>query len=272
MVTKQAGYESYRIEVTQEMSEAFTHFYFAENKSGEAITKTLLPSFQTILIFSFGAKPYFTTQQNTKIYINKCLLIGPVKQAFQYTLPTGSKLLAVNFKGDAFYRFFGNALLREDLAHPDQLLHQNCFSLLWEQLNKINEVDRCVQHILTFSKDYLKQQSGIAKQLTAFTDESINPIKSIAKNVHQSERNIQLTHKKVFGYSSKEINRYQRFLKAIELINVMTANEKKPDWFEVVHACGYYDQSQLIHDFRHYLHLSPAKYLTFQRDICNPVS
>jgi AraC-like DNA-binding protein len=42
------------------------------------------------------------------------------------------------------------------------------------------------------------------------------------------------------------------------------------DWFEVINECGYYDQSQLIHDFKHYINLSPAKYLKFQQDICNP--
>ncbi|MFZ0596955.1 MAG: AraC family transcriptional regulator [Flavobacterium sp.] len=31
--------------------------------------------------------------------------------------------------------------------------------------------------------------------------------------------------------------------------------------------CGYYDQSQLIHDFKYYMNISPTKFLKFQNDI-----
>ncbi|HEY0298211.1 MAG TPA: AraC family transcriptional regulator [Arachidicoccus sp.] len=50
----------------------------------------------------------------------------------------------------------------------------------------------------------------------------------------------------------------------------IASNAKKIDWFDIISECGYYDQSQLIHDFKHYINLSPVKYLSFQQDICNP--
>jgi len=56
---------NYRIAVPSEFESVFSHFYFAENKTDFAITKTLLPSFQTILIFTFGAKAYLKSQNNT---------------------------------------------------------------------------------------------------------------------------------------------------------------------------------------------------------------
>lgn len=78
--------------------------------------------------------------------------------------------------------------------------------------------------------------------------------------------------KNIWGYSAKEISRHQRFLKAVELVQNMALSNSKADWFDVVNKCGYYDQSQLIHDFKHYTHLSPSKYLKFQQDICYPKS
>lgn len=48
----------------------------------------------------------------------------------------------------------------------------------------------------------------------------------------------------------------------------MASTSKKIDWFEIINKCGYYDQSQLIHDFKHYLNISPTKYVKFQQDIC----
>lgn len=77
-----------------------------------------------------------------------------------------------------------------------------------------------------------------------------------------------MRHKQRLGYSEKEITRYGRFLKALEMVNRSIADAHKVDWFDIIHDCGYYDQSQLIHDFKRYLDLSPTRYLKVQQDIC----
>lgn len=233
----------------------------------------MLPSYQIILIVNFGAKTTLYSKQKTEIKIDKCLVLGPIKQAFDYTLPPKSEILVANFKDDAFYRFFGNATVAENLpTNPDELLAENCFTALWEKLNKINDTNTRVSYILEFCKPYLKMRNAIAEQLANFDEENVNPIKSIASSNHQSERNIQLKQKKHLGYTAKEINRYQRFLKAVELISTIASDSAKTDWFEIINECGYYDQSQLIHDFKNYINISPTKYLKFQQDICNPLA
>ncbi|TCD03193.1 helix-turn-helix domain-containing protein [Pedobacter psychroterrae] len=267
------GYNTFRIPVSPAYQEVFSHFYFAENKSSEIITKTLLPSYQTILIFSFGAVPSLKSGQNTLIDVENCLMLGPIKHAFEYTLPAGAEILTVNFKDDAFYRFFGNAAIAEHVPiNPDELLNEDCFTVLWHELNKLDRIEDRVNHILKFSDPYLIYRPKVAEQLANFSQQALNPIKAVADQNNQTERNIQLNHKKHFGYSAKELGRYQRFLKAIDLIQTLAKNASKIDWFEIISECGYYDQSQLIHDFKHYINLSPAKYLKFQQDICNPIS
>jgi AraC-like DNA-binding protein len=263
-------YNNFRIPVPTGFEEVFSHFYFAENKSDTAITKTLIPSYQTIFVFSFGTAVSFTTKQNTQIHIDSCLVLGPIKQAFDYTLPPDSEILVVNFKDDAFYRFFGSASIAEHLPmNPDGLFNENCFTALWQALDKIIDTNERVNYILEFCKPYLGTQKTIVEQLANFKGETLNPIKTIASENNQSERNIQLNHKKYLGYSAKEMNRYQRFLKAMALIQDKASSASKTDWFEVITECSYYDQSQLIHDFKHYINLTPAKYLKFQQDICN---
>jgi AraC-like DNA-binding protein len=270
MTKKEEEYNNFRIAVPTEYKDVFSHFYYAGNTSADTINKTLLPSFQTILIFNFGAKTILYSKQNTEIEIDKCLVIGPIKQAFNYSLPPKSEILVANFKDDAFYRFFGNASVAEHLPiNPDDLLDENCFTALWTELNKMIDTNDRINYILEFCKPYLKQRSAIAEQLANFKIESLNPIKSIASQNHQTERNIQLNHKKNLGYTAKEIIRYQRFLKAIELLENIASKSVKTDWFEIISECGYYDQSQLIHDFKYYINLSPTKYLKFQQDICN---
>lgn len=269
MASTELAYNNFRIPVPPEFEEVFTHFYFAENNTGQPLNKTLLPSYQIILIFNFGPKASLTSKQNTKIKVDKCLVLGPIKYAFDYTLPVNAQILVANFEADAFYRFFGTAFLSEHLPiHPDDLLDENCFTNLWQQLKGIDNVAEKVAYILDFCKPYLKARSTTSELLANFRDNTFNVIKTVAGKTRQSERNVQLKQKKHFGYSAKEINRYHRFLKAIELIQTIASSTSRIDWFEIIHQCGYYDQSQLINDFKHFINLSPKKFLKFQQDIC----
>ncbi len=264
-------YISQRIAVPVAFEEVFSHFYLAQNKSSQVITKTLLPSYQTILVFSFGPPVSLLSGNNTIPAIEKCLVLGPIKKAFEYSLPPQAEILVANFKEDAFYRFFGSTPVAEQLPfNPDDLLEENCFTALWAALSHINSTDNRILYILDFCQPYLRERSAIASLLTGIKEENINPIKSVAGNSQQSERTVQLAHKKQLGYSAKELGRYQRFLKAVKLVQDLAGRDQKMDWFEVISECGYYDQSQLIHDFKHYTQLSPSHYLRFQQDICNP--
>lgn len=262
-----AAYNNYRIAVPAEFEEVFSHFYFAENKSGDAITKTLLPSFQTIMVFSFGTAAFFQAE-DAEIPVSKCLVIGPVKQAFSYVLPPGAEILVANFKDDAFFRFFGTASVAAHL-HPDELSDANCFTALWMELNDKKSVDERVKHLLDFCRPYIRNRHPLTQQIIALTDSNISPVKEVADKEKLSERSVQMNLKKYLGYSSRELTRYTRFLKAIQLVQQIASTHDKVDWFEVIDACGYYDQSQLIHDFKHYLDLSPSKYLKFQQSICS---
>ena len=80
-------YNEYRISVPHEFESVFTHFYFAENSSEASVTKTLLPTYQTILLFCFGENATMSTREKTIISIDKCVVFGPVRQAFEYTFP-----------------------------------------------------------------------------------------------------------------------------------------------------------------------------------------
>lgn len=272
MVSEEPSYHHYRLPVPQEFGDVFSHFYSAENNGTSILSKTLLPSFQTIMVFNFGARASLVSKQGTAIEMDKCIVLGPIKQAFEYSLPPGAKILVANFKDDAFYRFFGKASLSGHLpVHPDVGMEENCFTCLWHQLNSIDEVTERIDRILDFCRPYLRLQNTTSTLLVKLKSGPVNPIKSVAEEMGQSERNIQLKHKKHFGYSAKEINRYQRFIKAIDFIEQAMASASEVDWFEIIGQCGYYDQSQLIHDFQHFIGLSPKTFVKFQQDICQAI-
>ncbi len=262
-----------RFLVPTEFEGLFTHFYGIHNRSDEPFTKSLLPTFQTIILFCFGENAFLTTHGNVKVEVEKCVVFGPIKQAFEYTLPANGAILVANFKNDAFYRFFGRALIDQDLpTNPDELLNENCFTALWHQLDKMNSTTERIDYILHFCKPYLRSQTWTSSLLSNFKEEKLDPIKAIAAQTNQTTRNVQLKQKEQFGYSLKERNRFHRFLNAIHRIDQQLSKSKKVEWFDIIQACNYYDQSQLIHDFQHFMHLSPKQYLQFQEGICNPLS
>lgn len=268
---KESTYIENKIPVPSEFEDVFSYFYLAKNMDETPIHKTLFPTYQTILVFSFGEKASLTTKKQTTITIEKCLVLGPIRQPIEYVLPANSEILVANFKGDAFYRFFGKALISDTIpVHPDDLVDENCFTLLWHSLKDRISAEEKVASILDFSRPYLKNRELGYESISNFDEENLDPIKTIADKTNQSERNVQLNFKKYLGFSAKEINRYRRFIKALELLNETTEVSKKADWIAIVETCGYYDQSQLIHDFKHYLGLSPTKFLKFQEEICIP--
>jgi len=50
--------------------------------------------------------------------------------------------------------------------------------------------------------------------------------------------------------------RVQRFQRALDFVRKAPA----PDWADIAAACGYFDQSHLIHDFQAFSGLSPTEY------------
>lgn len=258
-------YNSYRLPVPEEFSNIFSHFYVAENNTSQPVTKSLMPTFQTILAFSFGSVTTLVSDNTTEIKVDKVLVIGPVKKAFAYTIPPGGSLLVVSFKNDAFFRFFGPVTLRDHVpANPDGLLNENCFTHLWQQLAIIDDIEHKVAMILEFSRPYIKDPSLTATLLANFDNPGLSPIKAVAEMTNKTERAIQQQHKRQFGFTSKEKLRYLRFLKTLQYLQ---QTRETVNWQDVVHDYGFYDQSQLIHDFRHFINLTPKQYIAFQQDV-----
>jgi hypothetical protein len=193
----------YRIKVPAEFDEVFSHFYYVENISGKDITKTLMPSFQTTVIFNFGSPIIFITKENEELEIPNCLIAGPIKHAITYTLTPGAKMLAADLKHDAFFRFFCTSML-EDHLHPNDLVNDDSFTILWNELNLIESAEDKVEHILSFSRPFLQGHHPLAEKIIAVANNGLCPIKEVSYTEQISERSVQMKLKDHFGYSARE--------------------------------------------------------------------
>lgn len=72
-----------------------------------------------------------------------------------------------------------------------------------------------------------------------------------------SHRHFIAVFRHAVGMSPKRFYRLRRFLAVVR----HTQDTDQINWADVALACGYYDQSHLIHDFREFAGVSPATYL-----------
>ena len=259
-------YQSYRVEVPDKYSEVLTHFYVARNDTATTVNKKLIPSFQALLVFNFGVPAQVKLEGLPETNTGKCLLFGPIKKQLSYLVHPGSELLVVNLKDDACYRIFGQVMFNMTApVHPDTLLETDYFEQFWDRLSPMESTEARINALLEFCDSHLRDRNPIAAQLAGFSDETQNEVKAVALDLNVSERTVQMAYKKQFGFTSKEKQRYQRFLKAIDELQKTTGSI---DWQDVAYRYGYYDQSHLIHDFNYYLGISPEQYLKIRQDSC----
>ena len=93
-------------------------------------------------------------------------------------------------------------------------------------------------------------------------------IRNLAAHLGLSQRHFIKVFSKQVGVTPKLFGRVQRFQRAVDL----TRRNSTPDWSDIAVACGYFDQSHLIHDFQIFAGLSPSEFLRqrSERLLTNP--
>lgn len=74
-----------------------------------------------------------------------------------------------------------------------------------------------------------------------------------------SRRFIELFRRQV-GLTPKVFCRVRRFQQVLERVHREEVHRGDMEWAQVALACGYYDQSHFIHDFRSFSGLTPCEY------------
>src|SRR5262245_55702586 len=80
--------------------------------------------------------------------------------------------------------------------------------------------------------------------------------RDLAAHLGLSQRHFIKVFSNQVGITPKQFGRVQRFQRAVDL----TRSGSTPDWADIAAACGYFDQSHLIHDFQTFSGLSPTEF------------
>jgi AraC-like DNA-binding protein len=175
---------------------------------------------------------------------------------------TRKHVMGVHFKPGGAFRFLG--LPASELAN----IHVN-LETLWgtssqELRGKLraaaNPSDRfrvLEEALVARLENTVKEHRAVRAALEIFKrDAGEATTRDLAAHLGLSQRQFIKAFNNQVGVTPRTFGRVQRFQHAAD----MTRSCSMPDWADVAAACGYFDQSHLIRDFKMFSGLSPTEF------------
>lgn len=98
-------------------------------------------------------------------------------------------------------------------------------------------------------------------------DNATARVSSIAAELGVGHRRLNRVFERVVGLSPKQVQRVDRFQRAIRRIG----HAADVDWADIAQACGYHDQPHFVHEFTEFTQLTPSAYLDRRGEYLNYV-
>jgi AraC-like DNA-binding protein len=189
------------------------------------------------------------------------VVAGPHSRFFVLDTSRPTSVIGVHFKPGGGYPFF--ALPLDELSNqhvPLEALWSVPASVQRERLlaaepgeAKLLLLERA---LLSVCRPY-SRHAAIDHALGAFRHGQ-RRIADVVKEIGMSQRRFIHLFSDEVGLTPKSFCRVRRFQRAVGLLH----RAQTVDWAETALACGYFDQSHMIHDFQDFAGLSPANYLS----------
>jgi len=226
------------------------------------IEKNFLPQITHSLVFGLD-------DENTVydcIHDEYCplhFIVGPNDSLCRVKLFPGMKKMIVNFKPGGFFKIFRQS------AHLFTNRGQDAEKFLGKQIPEIGRrlkethLSRKIEMMDFWLKDLLQNQKKSDRNI----DEAIQLIEQSKGNIslleleqatYTTKRTLERHFLEQVGLHPKTFSRLVRF---ISVIRFMESN-LKVKWRQLADACGYYDQSHFIHEFKSLTGKLPKDYLT----------
>jgi AraC-like DNA-binding protein len=177
-------------------------------------------------------------------------------------LETRKHVIGVHFKPGGAFRFLGVPASEIVDTHVDlETLWGKSTQALCERLFAASKPAQRFRVLETALVDRLKHSAeehrAVRASLEIFRRDGAEArTRDLAARLGLSQRHFIKVFSNQVGLTPKQFARVERFQRAIDL----TRNTATPDWADIAAACGYFDQSHLIHDFRSLSGLSPTEF------------
>jgi AraC-like DNA-binding protein len=252
----------YRRSPRPPLSEFVELLWLHENPIPSHASERVLPTGTTELVINLGD----STSGGFE-----ALVAGPHSRFFVLDTSQPASIVGVHFKPSGAFAFLGLPLDELRNQHvPLESLWGNRATKLREQLitaqgsqTRLLLLERTLASWLQASPC---RHPAVAHALASFSGGARRIADVVEETGLTSRRFIRLFNDEV-GLTPKSFCRVRRFQRTVALLHGCEA----VDWAETAAACGYYDQSHMIHDFRDFAGLSPASYLSRRSEHMNHV-
>ncbi len=213
--------------------------------------------------FNLSEEAKFITYDMKTSVFPQCCVYGPMTQAMHLKPVSEVEIFGICFRPGGAYPFFpypiselvNSFVTIDDLweANNSEIihkLHHDC-ETTFERIDLLDQY--FLRHLDTKRKD---DSIFAAVSIIEAYKGQVN-IEYVARSIGQSRRQLERKFKERVGISPKQLCRSLRFKNVLRLLNTSS----NVSWASTAVSSGYYDQSHMIRDFKHYMGESPLAYL-----------
>lgn len=193
----------------------------------------------------------------SKLEQTDCEIMGNRFTYFDYTPKTDIHFFIIKFNYNGFYKLFG--IGQNDFVDTHigfDILFSNHADFLNEKLQELessierfNLLKKWLEGI--YRNSLIKGHYIVSYLFKRINENPMVTIKSLEKESGFSRKHLFSCFKNETGLSPKQFQRVTRFQSLLRNVR------SKPNWLDLAFEFGFYDQSHLIRDVKHFSGLSP---------------
>jgi len=235
------------------LSEFIELLWFFENAAPSHGSERVLPTGTVELVINL--------RENTARSFD-AVIAGPHSHFFVLDTSRPASLIGVHFKPSGAFPFFALPLdeLRNRHVPLDSLWRGRAIELRERLLATADVQEKLLlleRVLLSLLHRRHSRHAAVGHALAAFR-RGARRIADVVDETGMSQRRFIRLFNDEVGLTPKSFCRIRRFQHAVALLH----DAPSIDWAEMALACGYYDQSHMIHDFQDFAGLSPSNYLS----------
>lgn len=247
----------------------FTTFYVAEwdVADGGQITDYLLPEWAN-LRFHSGSQPVTQTLSGERMGPTAFPVTGPSSQALRFTIGS-SRMWGVGLLPLGWAKFvranatdYANAAV-DGFADPAfASFVPLARSLFGDTPDEEVELERICTHFLARIEAAVEEERRIVAIHEGLIDPEVSTVGDLVAQLGASQRTIERTCHRAFGFSPKLPLRRQRFMRSLSHFML----DPTLKWIGAIDS-HYHDQAQFVRDFRQFIGMSPRQYAALPKPL-----
>lgn len=240
----------------------FTSFYITEIglPEGQVVADALQPEWANLRFFA-GARPACWIEGGDYVAEARFVATGPSTRSTHFRLGA-TRFWGIGLLPLGWARFIGQPaddhanLVTDGHAHPSFApFVQLADGLFGPEPDEAAEMAKIIATFDAMPKLDADEESRILAIHAALVDPETVTVAELVDRVGASQRTIERSCSRHFGFSPKLLLRRQRFMRSLAQFML----DRSLKWIGAIDA-HYHDQAQFVRDFREFMGVSPRQY------------